>query len=300
MQDIHHGFQNISSGTDARALFEFLDAADGVESIQAYRRRMLELCPPVPGQRILDVGCGIGHSTLQLAPLVATSGCVVGVDKSEPLIVEARRRAAESDAPVEYQVCDAQHLDFACEGFDACRTERMLMYVQQPQQAVNEMLRVLRPGGMFAFFEFDYEGIVVDAPDRAFTRKVVRVITDSVPSPWIGRRLPRLLRERGVEAMTVIPHMILTPYTMYRRVIGGTIAQAVQAGQFDAMEISMWWQALEQAEIAGHFFAGFPGFLVCGRTRELADEMQTPAHKQRRLTGRPQGGSRLRPAGEGG
>jgi hypothetical protein len=92
-----------------------------------------------------------------------------------------------------------------------------------------------------------------------------QILADSVPSPWIGRQLPRLLRERGVRALTVVPQMILTPYAMYRRVVGGTIAQAVHAGQLPAPEVDAWWQALAQAEAAGQFFAGFPGFLVCGR-----------------------------------
>jgi ubiquinone/menaquinone biosynthesis C-methylase UbiE len=149
--------------------------------------------------------------------LVGATGCVVGLDKSEPLITEARRRATGLSAPLTYQVGDAQHLDFPPQGFDVCRTERVLMYVDNPQQALDEMLRLVRPGGMLVFFEFDYDGIVVDAPDQAFTRRLVRLVADSVPSPWIGRQIPRLLRERGVQAITVIPHMILTPYAMYHR-----------------------------------------------------------------------------------
>ena len=141
-----------------------------------------------------------------------------------------------------------------------------LMYVDQPEQALDEMLRVLRPGGMLAFFEFDYEAMIVDAPDRAFTRRVTRLVADSVPSPWIGRQIPRLLRERGVRELRVIPHMILTPYAMYCRVVSGTIAQGVQTGQLRSAELNVWWQALEQAEASGHFFAGVPGFLLCGRT----------------------------------
>jgi ubiquinone/menaquinone biosynthesis C-methylase UbiE len=227
---------------------------------------MLDLCPPIAGQHILDVGCGIGHSTLRLAPLVGAAGCIVGLDKSEPLIAEARRRAAGLSAPLTYQVGDAQHLDFPPHSFDVCRTERVLMYVDNPQQVLDEMLRVVRPGGTLAFFEFDYDGIVVDAPDQAFTRRLVRLVADSVPSPWIGRQLARLLRDRGVQAITVIPHMILTPYAMYHRVVSGTIAQAVQAGQLPSAEVDTWWCALEQAEAADHFFAGFPGFLVCGHT----------------------------------
>lgn len=71
MQDIHKGFQDANQAADSKMLLEFLEAVDGLESVQAYRRRMLELCPPIPAQRILDVGCGIGDSALALAPLVA-------------------------------------------------------------------------------------------------------------------------------------------------------------------------------------------------------------------------------------
>ena len=60
--------------------------------------------------------------------------------------------------------------------------------------------------------------------------------------------------------------MILTPYAMYCRVVSGTIAQGVQSGQLRSAELNMWWQALEQAEASGHFFAGVHGFLLCGRT----------------------------------
>lgn len=76
MQDIHKGFQDANQAADSKMLLESLEAVDGLESVQAYRRRMLELCPPIPAQRILDVGCGIGHSALALAPLVAPTGQV--------------------------------------------------------------------------------------------------------------------------------------------------------------------------------------------------------------------------------
>jgi ubiquinone/menaquinone biosynthesis C-methylase UbiE len=264
MQDIHQGFQDVNRVTNVDEFFQFLDAVDALESTQAYRQQMLDMCPPTPGQRILDVGCGIGHSTLHLAPLVGATGWVVGLDKSEPFITEARQRAAELAAPLTYQVGDTRCLDFAPQSFDVCRTERVLMYLDQPQQALNEMLRVLRPGGRFVLFELDYEGIIVDAPDQALTRRLVRLVADSVPSPWIGRQLPRLLRERGGHALTVIPHMILTPYALYHRVVSGTIAQAVQKGQLAAVAVDRWWHALAQAETAGHFLAGFPGFLVYG------------------------------------
>jgi SAM-dependent methyltransferase len=221
--------------------------------------------PPTPGQRILDVGCGIGHTALRLAQLVGATGQVVEIDKSEIFIHEARRRAAERSLPLEYQVSDAQRLAFPQHNFDVCRTERVLMYIEHPEQVLDEMMRVLRPGGALVLFEFDYDGMVVDAPDQALTRQIGRIIADSVASGWIGRQVPRLLRDRGLCEIMILPQMVLTPYPMYRRVVGGTLDQAVQAGQLAAEEAAMWWRALEQAAAAGQFFAGFPGFIVSGR-----------------------------------
>lgn len=265
MQDIHSGFQDVNQTTQADIFFQFLDAANALESIQAYRQRMLELVPITPGKCILDVGCGIGHTALQLTQLVGPTGRVVGLDKSEAFIGEARRRAAAHSLPVEYQLGDAQRLAFPDHSFDVCRTERVLMYVAQPEQALDEMVRVLRPGGALILYEFDYDGMVVDAPDQALTRQITRLIADSVPSGWIGRQAPRLLRQRGLREIMIEPRMVLTPYAMYRRVVSGTLEEAVQAGQLAAAEVANWWGALERAVAAGEFFAGFQGFIVSGR-----------------------------------
>lgn len=78
MNDIHQGFQNVDQTAEAAAFFQFLDEAAALPSIQAYRQRMTALCPPASGQHILEVGCGIGHRTLQRAQRAPTSGLIVG------------------------------------------------------------------------------------------------------------------------------------------------------------------------------------------------------------------------------
>lgn len=165
MPDMHKGFQDTGQTSDAQTFFDFLDAADSVESVQAYRRLMLDLRPIAAGDRVLDVGCGIGHSALRMATMVGRDGNVVGVDKSATLIAEARRRAGGRPLPAQFRVGDARNLEFPPHSFDLCRAERMLMYLDDAGLAVNEMLRVTRPGGELALFEFDYDGIVVDATD---------------------------------------------------------------------------------------------------------------------------------------
>ena len=264
MQDIHRQFQDANQVTNPESLFEFLDAAAGLESVQAYQQRMLELCPPRPGQRILDLGCGLGHSALRLASLVAPTGSVVGIDKNAFLIEEARRRAAGSCLRPTYQVGDIKQLDFPPDSFDVCRVERVLMYLDNPQLVLDAMLRVVGPRGSLVFFEFDYDTVIVDALDSALTRWLGRLMADSVPSPWVGRQLPRLLRERGVRGVQIIPHVVTTTYSIFHRVVSGTIERAAQAGQLSADEVETWWRALEDASAARQFFAAFPGFIVCG------------------------------------
>ena len=55
---------------------------------------MLDLCPVGAGARVLDVGCGLGHELMRLAPQVGRGGRIVGVDASPSMVAEARRRAA--------------------------------------------------------------------------------------------------------------------------------------------------------------------------------------------------------------
>ena len=266
MADIHGGFQNADDISDTEVLFNFLDAANASESIRSCRRRMLDRCPPKPGNHILDIGCGIGHGAFDLARKVGRTGSVVGVDKSEALIAEAKRRAERSPAPPRYQVGDARRLDLPGNHFDLCRAERVLMYIETPERAIDEMIRVLRPGGGFALFEFDYDCIVVDAADEELTRRIAQLVSDSIPSPRIGRQLPRLLRARGAEALTIVPHMIMTPLDTFRRVVGGTVTDAVDKGELESADVDQWWRELDRSEIGGRLFAGFFGFVICGRS----------------------------------
>jgi SAM-dependent methyltransferase len=72
-----------------------------------------------PGQRVLDLGCGSGTTTFEIAKLVGPSGSVTGVDFSEPLLALAREQAAsEPDLPVTFEFADVETHAFAPESFD--------------------------------------------------------------------------------------------------------------------------------------------------------------------------------------
>lgn len=101
-----------------------------------------------PGERVLDVGCGTGLVTFAAARAVDANGAVLGVDLSGAMVDAAQQRAAADGAPnTRFARMDAAQLDLPDAGFDVVLCALGLMYVPEPERALREMRRVLRPGG---------------------------------------------------------------------------------------------------------------------------------------------------------
>ncbi len=101
-----------------------------------------------PGERVLDVACGTGLATSGAARAVGPDGRVLGIDLSGRMVDAARRRAAERQlSNVGFARMDAQTPDLPDAGFDVALCALGLMYMPDPEQALREMRRVLRPGG---------------------------------------------------------------------------------------------------------------------------------------------------------
>ncbi len=110
----------------------------------------IEAVAPVTGERVLDVGCGAGASTLALAARVGARGQVIGVDISEALIGRARALAPH-DLPVLFQVADASSAELPEGAFDILFSRFGVMFFGDPTGAFAHMRRVLRAGGRVAF-----------------------------------------------------------------------------------------------------------------------------------------------------
>lgn len=113
---------------------------------------LLDALAPAPGERVLDVGCGGGRTTLAVAERVGANGSVVGLDLSAPLAGIARERAREAGtANARFVVGDAQ-VD-AVEGgpFDAATSQFGVMFFEDPRAAFSNLAGHLRPGGRIAF-----------------------------------------------------------------------------------------------------------------------------------------------------
>lgn len=154
---------------------------------QLYRRANL-----LRAERVLDVGCGTGAITAELAR--RTRGEVTGIDLDPAMVAFARQQTPE----VRFEQGDARQLAFPDGHFDVVCCHFLLLWVADPERAVCEMARVTRAGGsVLICAEPDY-GARVDWPDLPIARWQAEGLRRQGADPLIGRKLRHLLVASGL------------------------------------------------------------------------------------------------------
>ncbi len=154
--------------------------------------------PPASG--CVDVGCGLGDAGLALAADVGATGTVVGIDVSTSMLNIARQRAHAAARSMRFSVGDARALAVRPASFDVARSERTLQWLTDPQAGVDELARVLRPGGRISLIDTDWSTLRLDVGDRTVTARVRDAMrTERKRASNVGRRLGELARTAGFE-----------------------------------------------------------------------------------------------------
>jgi SAM-dependent methyltransferase len=168
---------------------------EATRRLRAWEREQLALDD---GQRLLDVGCGLGEAALALAEDLGDDGEVVGVDVSAEMIRVARAKARTARCRVRFAVGDACALVEPDDAFDVVRSERMLQWLADPVAAVAEMARVMRPGGRISLIDTDWSTFAIDVGDDDLAKRVRKTMRAERSRPSnIGRRLRDLVSVAG-------------------------------------------------------------------------------------------------------
>lgn len=159
----------------------------------------------VPGATIVDVGSGPGTITADLAERAAP-GTVVGVDAVPAIVDAANALAAQRGLTnLSFRVGDAYALGLPDDSADIVHTHQTLHHLARPADALREFARVVRPGGILAAREVDYEAVawypLIPALDE-WLDLYLRVHRGSGGEPAAGRRLKAWAREAGLSEVT--------------------------------------------------------------------------------------------------
>ena len=203
---------------------------------------LIDRAKPQAGERIIDVGCGSGASSIALAQKVAPSGHVLGVDVSGPMLARARQ-SAPKDVPVEFVLADATVYPLEPESFDLLASRFGVMFFADPALSFTNMRKALKPSGRLAFacWREPRENPFFMAPLQAVYKHVPKLPPQGPedPGPFAfasEERVHRILGEAGFTAIGMEPCNLALDVA-----IGRGLEAAVQS----ALEIGPASRALE-------------------------------------------------------
>jgi SAM-dependent methyltransferase len=264
-------FETVDDLSDPAEAVKHMDAAAEYPAVTRLREWTAEQLGLRSGQRVIDVGCGPATAALRLAERVGPDGRVVGVDESQAMIDTARARAP-GDAAIDLRVADATALPFDDDSFDAYRSERTYQWLSDPDRALDEALRVLRPGGRLVVTDTDWGTLAIDHPDRDLTARILAAPWPIPPNRHSGRRLPSMFRQRDVREPEVVADSIVvtswdptsTPGPSAMPPPAELVRMATAAGGLSSVDADRWLETLESEARAGRFFMSVTMFAVAG------------------------------------
>lgn len=204
MPDVYASIAEADRATQAR-LAEILELRAADPQQRAMVEQYLSEIELPTGARALEVGCGPGPVSRRIAELADVSE-VIGLDPS-PVFVERARELAKHLSKVSFRQGDGRALDLADKSFDFVLFHTTLCHIPEPEKALREAHRVLRPNGWLVAFDGDYVTTTVAIGEFDPLQPVVEaMIANFVHDRWLTRRLPKLLASLGFAVKSTRSH----------------------------------------------------------------------------------------------
>jgi len=165
--------------------------------IAPYTERLLREAGIGPGQRVLDLGSGVGDVAMLLARIVGPSGAIVGIERDPTSIARANARAAEAGLRnISFTQADVNQID-SDEPFDAAVGRFILMFLPDPASVLRSLTRLVRPGGVLAFQE----------PHLDSSARLCGAVSPLVQTPFLDPRNVLALRRGPGDGAKSLPHL---------------------------------------------------------------------------------------------
>jgi ubiquinone/menaquinone biosynthesis C-methylase UbiE len=247
----------------------FLEERSHCRDMQAVNAAVCNVLVPIPGERILEVGCGSGVLCRLIAQHIQPGGYVIGIDISPQFLIEAQNYALQEGVTdrINFGCGAGEFLPYPNAMFDSALAARLLLHAHEPDAVVREMVRVVRSGGRVVVMDWDFETVAIDHPNRELTRRLLHWRNDHHGGDnWSGRKLWRRMMAAGLQSLTIKPVVSIA----HDEADGLTqsLWRAAQVsrdrGAISPNEHNTWVNTLKERIQAGTFFASIVYYIISG------------------------------------
>jgi len=265
------GFRDVDRSGDTTAYTNCLDLLSDIPFFRNVKKESFRIIAGTAPDRVLDAGCGVGTDLLSLASHISGHCHLTGLDASESLLA----RAAERITPIVGRCSlirgDLTHIPCRDNVFSACRIDRVLQHIPEPEPVIRELARVTAPGGTLVAFDNDWNTYSLSLGNREMSSRLTRFWRNSFASGRVGKDLAGLFASAGLTDIHAEPKTLT--------IVGLSLAEQVfeirmlldrmeQAGALAPAEATNVWEELMRRAQQGTFSSGYTGFLVWGRKPE--------------------------------
>lgn len=252
---------------------QLLDMAYQGADVSRRRRANFDAIAPAPGEAILDLGCGTGLLTAELARAVGPNGQVTGLDTSPDMLAAARSRCSAFEH-VDLVEGSAFDMPIPKQHFDKAVSVQVFEYFADPAPALSELNRVLRPGGRLVIGDTHWDSLTwhSDHPERM--RRICEIWDTHLADRCVPAALPAALRDCGFQPDHVRPvtfcDTTLRPDGLALMMIRLMQDFAIQSGEISDAEATAWADEQNALADAGRFFMSITHFVwVAHKSRSL-------------------------------
>jgi SAM-dependent methyltransferase len=227
-------------------------------------RRVLLEAGLRPGMRVADLGCGVGMVTALLAELVGPEGHVVGIDSSGAQLAQARERFQTDRPNISFVEASATDTDLPSESFDLVYCRFLLIHLPEPERALREMGRLLKPNGILVCEDGDLTSSGSEPPSvlSAFADLWGRLGPTKGVDYTLGRRLFRMVLAAGFPVPEVTFNQPVVARGETKRLLDLSVAEAgpafIDAGLITAEELDRTLAEMRRLAADGTVLAVMP------------------------------------------